>query len=272
MRWGLKGADSQEDFESYSERTILGVNLKVSSRVRECEFLDEALALGKSVNVAFANANTLRVAKRFKNYRSLLQNFRVLNDGIGVDLASRIKFGRPFPENLNGSDFIPYYFSASRHDLRVFLLGARREVVAEAAHNFQRAFPRHTIVGQHDGYFRDDDNARLCRQIRESGANVLLVGMGNPLQEYWIAEHGDQSGAKLLFGVGALFDFMSGRVVRAPAWVQQARCEWIFRLCLEPRRLYKRYLLDGAVFLKDVCIDRAFGEASFPAKASDSFR
>ena len=145
--------------------------------------------------------------KRLKNYRSILQDFQVLNDGIGVDLASRIKFGDPFPENLNGSDFIPYYFSSTRHRLRVFLLGAQPDVVEAAAHNFQKAYPLHTIVGWHHGYFQEDANASLCSKIKETGANVLLVGMGNPEQEYWIAKYGALSGASLMFGVGALFDF-----------------------------------------------------------------
>ena len=204
-----------------------------------------------------------------KTIGQILQDFQVLNDGIGVDLASRIKFGDPFPENLNGSDFIPYYFSSTRHRLRVFLLGAQPDVVEAAAHNFQKAYPLHTIVGWHHGYFQEDANASLCSKIKETGANVLLVGMGNPEQEYWIAKYGALSGASLMFGVGALFDFMSGRIARAPRWIQQARCEWLFRLGLEPRRLYKRYLFDNVTFLKDVLMDRDFGEPSLPVKVSD---
>ena len=269
MGTGVRGMGLQDICELHNGRTILGVSLKVSSRARELEFLDEALASRRQVNIAFANANTLSLAKRIKSYRSALQSFQVLNDGIGVDLASRIKFGDPFPENLNGSDFIPYYFGSTRHTLRVFLLGARPDVVEAAAQKLQKTHPRHTIVGWHHGYFRDGASAAVSSKIKESGANVVLVGMGNPDQEYWIAKYGALTGANLLFGVGALFDFISGRVARAPRWVQQARCEWLFRLGLEPRRLYKRYLFDNVIFLKDVIMDRDFGEPSLPVKVSD---
>jgi exopolysaccharide biosynthesis WecB/TagA/CpsF family protein len=83
----------------------------------------------------------------------------------------------------------------------------------------------------------------------------VLVGMGNPLQELWIAEHGDKTGARLLFGVGALLDFRAGQVQRAPTWVRNLRCEWIYRLLQEPRRLARRYLVDNFVFLARVLAD-----------------
>ena len=85
------------------------------------------------------------------------------------------------------------------------------------------------------------------------------MGLGNPLQELWIANHGVTTGARLQIGVGALFDFASGHVPRAPVWMRRMRCEWTFRLLCEPRRLFARYVLGGFVFMRHVLADRRTG-------------
>ena len=251
-----------------SQRTILGVPIQISSRTKEVERLDSAFEGGVHVNLAFANSHTLGLAKRRPDYRRALEGFHVLNDGIGVDIASRIKFGERFPENLNGTDFVPYYLASSRHDLRIYLLGARPEVVEAAAGNLRKEHPRHRIVGHHNGYFKTEDAHLICGEIRRCEPDVVLVAMGNPLQEFWIEEHGARTGAKLLFGVGALFDFKSGLTPRAPALVRRLRCEWVFRLVREPRRLWRRYIFGNAVFLKDVIFDRAPGGDGKPLTSS----
>jgi alpha-1,3-mannosyltransferase len=242
-----------------SMRHFLGVPVAVSSRSEAVRQLDEAITKGEVVKVAFANAHTLNIAARDARFRAALQGFCVLNDGIGIDIASRIKFGERFPENLNGTDFTPYYLAQSRHGLRIFLLGGTPEVVTTAARVFQRNHPRHAIAGLHHGYVADDDAPRICAMIAAAQADVVLVAMGNPLQELWIEKHAAATGAKLFFGVGALLDFTANKVPRAPAWVRSLRCEWIHRLVCEPRRLARRYLLGNAQFLVSILRDREAG-------------
>src|SRR5262249_45654429 len=161
------------------QRTILGVSFTAMNREQAAKRIDEGLQSGNPLRIAFANAHTLNVAARNALYRNVLRRFLVLNDGIGVDLASRIKFGRTFPENLNGTDFVPYYLSATRHNLRIFLLGAERNVVSEAARRFAVTWPRHTIVGACDGYFSGEEQIKeLCRAIRDTKPDLLLLGLG----------------------------------------------------------------------------------------------
>jgi alpha-1,3-mannosyltransferase len=113
------------------------------------------------------------------------------------------------------------------------------------------------VVGTACGYFGGEQEIRqTCERICISRANLVLVALGNPLQELWIARHGEASGATLLIGVGALFDFTVDRVHRAPPWLRRARCEWMYRLASEPRRLAGRYLLGNALFLASVLRDR----------------
>ncbi len=238
------------------KRVLLGVPVSVFSRQQAVAFLDDAVSQRKHVKVAFANAHALTIAAHNRDLRDSLKEFCVFNDGLGVDIASRIMFGHRFPDNLNGTDFIPYYLTRSQHGLRIYLLGGTPEVVETAAAWFRSQYPRHEIVGMHQGYISDKDDAGICADISAAQADIVLVSMGNPIQERWIARNAEATDARVLLGVGALLDFVSGRVPRAPQWVRTLRCEWIYRLVLEPKRLWRRYLIGNVVFLASVLRDR----------------
>ena len=237
-------------------RTLLGVRLEAQRREEAVSTIDQAVDQGRSLRIAFANAHTLNIATKSQGFRDVLERFLVFNDGVGVDIASRFKFGRGFSDNINGTDFVPHFLLSTKHSFRIFLIGSTNQVVSRAAEEFSGRFPQHRIVGFRDGFFIDAaDVQRTCRLVRESGADLLLVGMGNPLQELWIDQNGEATGAKLMFGVGALFDFISGEKRRAPLWVRKIRGEWMYRLLLEPRRLWRRYLVGNFVFIKNVLFE-----------------
>lgn len=108
---------------------------------------------------------------------------------------------------------------------------------------------RHEIAGCQNGFSRAGDTPAIVAKIVASQADVVLVAMGNPKQEMWLAENLSATGCRLGFGVGALFDFLSGEAARAPEWVRSARVEWCYRLFREPGRLWRRYVLGNPVFL-----------------------
>jgi alpha-1,3-mannosyltransferase len=237
-------------------RTILGVTIRDLGRDKAIASIDKAFAFGKRINVGFANAQTLNVACDNESFRSALSRFLVLNDGLGTDIASRIKFGKPFTENLNGTDFVPDYLRRTKHSLRIYVIGTSLGVVERAAQVLHRSYPRHIIVGWRDGFFLGPcDVEQTCCDIRAAHADCVLVGMGNPLQELWIDEHGHKTGASLFFAVGALLDFQAGSVRRAPRWVRRLRCEWTYRLLQEPERLAYRYLVGNFIFLGRILVD-----------------
>jgi alpha-1,3-mannosyltransferase len=245
-----------EDILGWRDRKIFGVRIRPMSRKRAVSEIDRAFAAKERLNVSFANAHSLNIASANEPFRAALQNFLVLNDGLGVDLASRFKFGRAFAANLNGTDFIPDFLALTRHRLRIYLVGATDAAVLKAAESLRLRYPRHTIVGSHNGYFAGiDDIEDTCRNIRAARADCVFVGMGNPLQELWIDEYGGETGANLLFAVGARFDFQAETVRRAPTWIRNLRCEWVFRLLQEPRRLAHRYLVGNILFLSRVLVD-----------------
>jgi alpha-1,3-mannosyltransferase len=230
-------------------RRILDVSVTVSTRSEAVDELDRRFEENKKTVIAFANANCLNVAHRDPRLRAALQDAVVLNDGVGIDLASTILFGAQFPDNLNGTDFTPYYLQHSRHSLRLFLVGGQRGVAEQAAQVLVRRYPRHEIVGCRDGYFARSEDGLVAHTIRTSEADVVLVAMGNPDQELWLRSNFAATGCRLGFAVGALFDFIAGEVQRAPVWVRSARFEWIYRLAQEPRRLWRRYVLGNPIFM-----------------------
>lgn len=211
------------------------------------------LALGRRTELFFANTNFVVTCQDFAA-RFDDPAITVVNDGIGMDLAARLMHGRRFQENLNGTDFIPRLLGGSPLPLRVFLYGARPEVVREASRTVEQRFG-HPVVGALSGYGVED--ALVCERIRSAKPDVVLVALGNPLQEQWILDHAKELPPALYIGVGALFDFLAERAVRAPVWVRKLRLEWLFRLFQEPKRLWKRYTVDVFRFFRICATARA---------------
>jgi alpha-1,3-mannosyltransferase len=228
---------------------IMGVNIALMRRDEVLRHIDDAFSNGAALPIAFANANLLNLARTAPTFRDILSRFLVLNDGIALDVASRLIHGRRFPDNLNGTDFTPSFLAGTSHQLRVFILGGEPGVAEASLSRLSRIYPRHTFVGAHSGFFDDADNEHIVRAIRDSHADVLLVGMGNPRQEWWLANHFRDTGCKLGFAIGAFVDFSAGRIRRAPQLFRNLRAEWLFRLALEPQRLVKRYTVDTGQFL-----------------------
>jgi exopolysaccharide biosynthesis WecB/TagA/CpsF family protein len=238
--------------------TLLGVPIVHATQT---EALAEILRLaesGEPTMLAFANAHTLELSARDEELRRALQDSAmVLNDGLGISLAAMMSQRGAFPENLNGTDLSPKLLKiAVEKRWRLFLLGAAPGVAEKAAKIFIAHFPGIQIAGTHCGFFEDHEAELIARTIREAGTDVLLAGMGNPKQEKFLARHLAQTRVKLGAGVGAFLDFSAGVFPRAPAWMQRLRIEWLFRLTLEPKRLWRRYLLGGPVFLGRVAWDK----------------
>lgn len=230
--------------------TIFGVNLGVWTSQTALKKIEELLSEGGTHHLFFVNAHTLNLAYSDPDYRSTLNSADfVLNDGIGVEIAARL-FGVRFHENLVGTNFLPKLcaLAQDRH-FSLFLLGSKPGVAESAATRLQASFPGLEVVGTHHGYFGQEEGRRVIRAIQQACPDILLVGFGNPLQEKWIVRHQGELGIPLCVGVGAFIDFAAGRIRRAPHWARRARMEWLFRLILEPRRLWRRYILGNPKFL-----------------------
>lgn len=206
-----------------------------------------AVEANQQVMLFFANTN-LVVKGRFLLAHTGDPSLLLVNDGVGLDIAAKLLHGRKFRENLNGTDFTPFLFRQAPSPLKVFMIGGKPEVLARAAEHVRGALGQQ-VVGVCDGY-EGMRQGGLIERINASGAQVVLVAMGNPIQERWIVEHRAALQANIFMGVGALFDFWAGDKPRAPRLFQRLRLEWLYRLSLEPRRLLRRYTWDIMVFLR----------------------
>jgi alpha-1,3-mannosyltransferase len=246
----------QPESTPVANRRLIGrVSIEVLDRSSAIKTIIEAVQSGCPKLVSFCNAHTANLAATDDVFASALDKFMILNDGFGVDLASRLLYGNPFPENLCGTDFVPDLLSSAGSGFRIFLLGSAPGVAEKAAATLKLLHPGHMIVGTRNGYFHADNQQAVCDQIMESRPNLLLVGMGQPRQELWAAQHFEKFEAVTMC-VGAFLDFTAGTITRAPRWVRAARFEWAYRLALEPRRLAQRYLIGNFEFLCRMVSDK----------------
>lgn len=232
-----------------SRRTIFGLEVCDLNWPEAFTFVS-ALAdvpIGQTV-VSFLNAHNANLMLSDQSYREVLSRHLVLPDGVGVDLASLAMHGRMFPANLNGTDFVPALLTYMTTPKRVGLVGARPDVLQRARDGFAQHAPWHEFVAIHDGYFDEPGSEAVADEIARHKVDILLVAMGTPKQEMWIDRYVRPEHARLVFGVGALFDFMAGEVSRASTTARSLRVEWLHRFRLEPRRLWRRYFVGGPVF------------------------
>ena len=207
--------------------------------------------------VAFVNPHCANVAQQDVAYRHALRSAHLLlPDGSGLLLASRL-LRTPLRENVNGTDFFPMLCAElERRGQSLFLLGAAPGVADAVADYVRQHYPRLALAGTQHGYFSAEETPAVLQRIHRCQPDVLLVAMGVPRQENWAAEYAQQSGAKIVMGVGGLFDFYSGRISRAPRWLQEVGCEWVWRLLQEPGRMWRRYLCGNLLFVWRVLLQR----------------
>jgi N-acetylglucosaminyldiphosphoundecaprenol N-acetyl-beta-D-mannosaminyltransferase len=170
-------------------------------------------------------------------------------DGQSLVWAARA-LGEPLPERVAGIDLMHELLAAAaRRGDRVFILGARPEVLERAVERIRALHPGIVIAGRRDGYFGDAGVAAVCDEIRSARADMLFVAMSSPAKERFLGAHGADLGVPLVMGVGGAIDVIAGVARRAPAPWQRAGVEWLYRLLQEPLRLGPRYLRTNGRFM-----------------------
>jgi N-acetylglucosaminyldiphosphoundecaprenol N-acetyl-beta-D-mannosaminyltransferase len=203
---------------------------------------------GERKALFFVNAHTLNRVCRDGAYREVLNRADlVFGDGTGVRWAARAR-GLKLRANLNGTDLTPALLAA-RPGTRVFLLGSTADRIAAGAEAFRARFPECPLVGFHHGYVQDEAASRaVIPEINAARPDVLLVGMGNPLQERWIDRWRGDLDAPLCIGVGGLLEYWTGALDRAPGWMRRAGIEWVHIMLRQPWKA-GRYLAGNPAFI-----------------------
>ncbi len=216
-------------------------------------------------SIYFVNPDCLNKTFADEEYFSILKRGDfILPDGIGLVIACKL-LGEPLRENVNGTDMLPYLCQmAASNNKSIFLLGGRPGV-AEAMQDILIKNFGVRISGSHHGYFdHEQDSLNVVEQINRSGADIVLVAFGAPLQEKWIEANNKHLVAGVAIGVGGLFDFYSGQTQRAPRWLREIGLEWCYRILQEPGRMWRRYVVGNPLFLARVLlwkVNRSLGKS-----------
>lgn len=225
---------------------VCGVNFNNLSQL-ECAEVFKAHAAKDIGNLFIITPNVDFVVRSHKDaeFREIIAHADLSVCESVIVFNSGILLGKRFKNKITGNDASVMLFNLAqeRHE-RVFLLGSEVSTIKLAEKNLAAAYPGMVISGIHDGYFDLEKSAEIVRQINTSGAKYLFVGMGSPRQERWAHEHrAELTNIRFIICIGGLFDIFSGKIKRAPQFVQNCGMEWAWRLMLEPRRLWKRYLI-----------------------------
>ena len=229
---------------------FLGVKVDAVSTPELLERITTYAAGPKQATVMYVNAACMLIAEKDQQYRETLnQADLVYADGTGVVLGARL-WGHRLPGRSTAADFIPELCRrCADRGISLFFLGARPGVADEAARRLSDKIPGLKIAGTHHGYFKKHETEDIISLINSSKANLLVVGFGAPQQEFWIRDNASRLTPRCIWGVGGLFDFVSGRTARGPKLLLDHGFEWLCRLAVEPRRLWKRYIPGNIRFI-----------------------
>jgi len=234
---------------SHSRVKILGCEidrLDMASTLEQCRSVIRNRRYTQHVAINAAKLVTLR---REPELRAVIERCHLVSaDGQSIVWASRL-LGDPLPERVAGVDLMQELFSMAEQDgYRVFILGAREEVLQTATDRLHRQHPELAIAGCHHGYFADEESPDIAAEIRAAQPDILFVAMSSPRKEQWLGRFGESLGVPLVMGVGGSIDILAGITRRAPQLWQQLGLEWLYRLLQEPQRMFRRYLVTNAQF------------------------
>ncbi len=229
-------------------RHLFGVEIDALTMEETVDRAFELASADTPTQHVVLNASKVVLMHRDDELRSIIARCPLVNaDGASVVWASRL-LGQRLPERVAGIDlFVEIVARAAQTGHRLYFLGARDDVLDEMLARFRDRYPGLVIAGQRNGYW-DDDN-EVIAAVRDAAPDFLFLAIPSPRKEYWLAEHAEALGVPFVMGVGGSFDVEAGKVRRAPVWAQRIGAEWLYRLCQEPRRMWKRYLVGNTTFV-----------------------
>lgn len=230
---------------------IFDVDVDALTMEQTVNLIDEYVQKKNQVVHNCINANKVVLMENDSLLRASLSEADIISaDGQAVVWASKL-FKKPLPERVPGIDLMENMIDlANIRGYKVFLFGAKENIVNLVARHYNKLFKSNIITGQRNGYFAESDETDIVEQINKSGAQMLFVAIPSPQKEYFINKYRKKmTNVMLLMGVGGSFDVISGKVRRAPRWMQDNGLEWLFRLIQEPRKMWRRYLIGNLEFL-----------------------
>ncbi len=213
--------------------------------------VEELIGSGRPHQHVVVNVDKLVKASRDPELRRIINECALVNaDGMPVVWASRL-LGKPLKERVAGIDLFEALMQrASIRGWRVYLLGAREDVVRRVKDIYEQRYPQLTIAGYHNGYWAPEEEDALAERISAARADILFVAVSSPKKEKFLGQYQSEMRVPFAMGVGGTFDVVTGRVRRAPVWMQRSGLEWLYRFMQEPRRMFRRYFVDDMAFFR----------------------
>jgi N-acetylglucosaminyldiphosphoundecaprenol N-acetyl-beta-D-mannosaminyltransferase len=235
-----------------SERiTLMGCSIDNLSMEETLQTIEGFIHTGKPHQHVVVNVDKLVKASRDPELRQIINDCALINvDGMPVVWASRL-LGKPLKERVAGVDlFEALMRRAGEKGWRVFLLGAREEVVSKVAATYQHKYPRLVLAGYRNGYWKGEaEEQKVVEQIRDARPDLLFVAISSPKKEQFLGRYQAEMKIPFAMGVGGTFDVAIGHVKRAPVWMQKSGLEWFYRFLQEPRRMFRRYFIEDMAFV-----------------------
>ncbi len=220
--------------------------------------VENAIKSKKQIHHTVVNAGKIVAMQSDLQLRHSVNESDLINaDGQAVVWASKI-LGKPLKERVAGIDLmINLVDLAYQKKHKVFFFGAKEEVVKTVVEKYSNQYSSDIIAGYRNGYFKKEQEEEIAKEIAESGANMLFVAISSPTKENFLYENKHLlKNVNFIMGVGGSFDVVSGKIKRAPLWMQNSGLEWFYRFAQEPKRMWKRYLVGNTKFILLVLKER----------------
>ncbi|SDA25391.1 N-acetylglucosaminyldiphosphoundecaprenol N-acetyl-beta-D-mannosaminyltransferase [Nitrosospira sp. Nsp11] len=229
---------------------MMGCQIDNLSMEETLQTIETFIQTGRPHQHVVINVDKLVKASRDDKLRRIINDCQLINvDGMPVVWASRL-LGKPLKERVAGVDLFESLMRRSAEKgWRVYLLGARQEVVSAVKQVYTGKYPGLTIAGYRNGYWKPEEEAEVVERIKATQADILFVAISSPKKEHFLGRYQAEMKIPFAMGVGGSFDVVVGKVKRAPVWMQKSGLEWFYRFLQEPRRMFKRYFIDDMFFL-----------------------
>lgn len=228
---------------------MMGCKVDNLSMEETLQTIEGFIFSGRPHQHVVVNVDKLVKASRDPELRQIINDCALINaDGMPVVWASRL-LGKGLKERVAGVDLFESLMQRSAEKgWRVYLLGAREEVVSGVSSIYQKKYPDLTIAGYRNGYWKPEEEAGVVEQVKAAKADLLFVAISSPKKEQFLGKYQEEMQIPFAMGVGGTFDVAVGKVKRAPVWMQKNGLEWFYRFLQEPRRMFKRYFIDDLAF------------------------
>lgn len=229
---------------------ILNTYVNAISMDETIRRVEEIIKRGVPTQHVVINASKVNLMEKDLKLRKIVNACPLINaDGASIVWAAK-KLGVPLKERVTGIDLFQRLVELSNQKgYKIYLFGAKEEVVTKVKKIFEEKYPNLQIVGYRNGYFTEKDEPEIVKNMAESGADMMFVAFSSPKKEYWVNKYLKQLNIPFVMGVGGSFDVVAGVTDRAPLWMQKHGLEWFYRFIQEPRRMWKRYIVGNAKFV-----------------------